>query len=75
MGGRRTGDIRPSTSESQEIDAERIRKHKEEVAEQMRIRALVEGDKDEALEEYAEKYLKPKDKTQPFDSSFACLVT
>jgi hypothetical protein len=49
-----------SMSETQSIDAERVRKHKERVAEQLRMRSLMAGCRDEKLEEYADKYLRNK---------------
>jgi hypothetical protein len=55
-------DIKPSTSESQEVETERREKHREKVAEQLRMRNLMVGGKDERLEQYSQKYLKGKPK-------------
>ena len=58
--GCRAGDVRASMSESQAIEAERCEKYREQVDEQLRIRNLMVGGRDERLEEYARKYVKAK---------------
>jgi hypothetical protein len=50
----------PSMSESQSLNTERYREQKEKVAEQLRIRNLMAGCRDEKLEEYADKFLRNK---------------
>ena len=57
--------IQPAISESQELNVEHIRKHKERVAEQLRLRSLIVEGRDEKLEEYVDKYLKDKPKKEP----------
>jgi hypothetical protein len=52
----------PSMSETQSIDAERYREQKRKAVEQLRLRSLLVGGRDERLEEYTEKYLKGKPK-------------
>jgi hypothetical protein len=52
--------VEPAVSESQEADAERVRKHKERVGENFSLRNLMAGCRDEKLEEYADKFLRNK---------------
>lgn len=49
----------PNMSRRQELEAEQIWRHREKVDESRRISQLLSGH-DEALEDYAEKHLKPK---------------
>jgi len=49
----------PNMSESQELAAKQIQRHRKKVDERRRIGELLSGN-DEALESYAEKHLKPK---------------
>ena len=69
--GQRPNDFAPSTSESQELYVERIKKHKERVAEELRVRGLMAGCRDEKLEEYADKYLsnKASESNEPKDKA------
>jgi hypothetical protein len=62
--------IEPATTQSGQIDAERIRRHQEQVDEVLHIRNLLAGARDERLERYLEKYLsnKPKESLQPAGS-------
>jgi hypothetical protein len=55
----------PAISESQQLNVEHIRKHKEKMAEQLRLRSLVIDGKDEKLMEYAAQYLKDKPEKEP----------
>lgn len=49
--------VEPATSESGQIDVERVRRHQEQVDEVLHIRNMLAGGKDERLERYAGKYL------------------
>jgi len=57
--------IEPATTESGQIDAERVIKHHKQVDEALHIRNMLAGGKDERLERYADKYLRSKPQKEP----------
>jgi hypothetical protein len=62
--------IEPAMTESGQINAERVRRRQEQVDEDVHIRSLLAGARDERLERYLEKYLsnKSKEPLQPAGS-------
>lgn len=57
--------IEPATTESGQIDAERVIKHHKQVDEALHVRNMLAGDRDERLERYADKYLRGKPEKEP----------
>ena len=62
--------IEPAMTESGQINAERVRRRQQQIDEDVHIRSLLAGGKDERLERYLEKYLsnKSKEPLQPAGS-------